>query len=133
MGMVVSASPAEVKKDQDSVVFLKPTSVSELKNYPEKCFFIKLSSPTCPPCRQLQIFLENYVPKQKIPIVTLDVTENNEIANKVGQMYGLRSVPFFAKINADLQAYQQVTGFRQDEIQKMLDTYDPQEKYDLTK
>merc|ERR1712131_224260 len=128
MGMVIRATEKDMV-EKAGLEFRNPTTQKELREYKENCFFVKISSPSCGPCRQLQSWLESYEAKKKIPIVSLDVSQRNELVDKICNLKGIRFVPYFALLTRECEVIEDVRGFDQDAIEKMLDEYESKREY----
>lgn len=105
------------------IKFIKVTTKAELKQLSVSAVIIKVSSPTCPPCKQLQKFLEEYQIDKEIVIVPLDVSQPNDLLNEIIKLYELRAVPLLAYITTDLVPLTEIKGFNTVETEKMLQQY----------
>ena len=132
--MVIKANDVNLNLSEsrkNKITFVYPENKKELEQYGVKSLFVKVSSPTCPPCRSLQTFLEKYEGPKKIIVACLDVSKPNELSNLIISQYNIRGVPFFAQITPSLQTIYTVQGFNQEEIQGLLDKYDPNKKAEV--
>ncbi|KAL6121922.1 hypothetical protein NUSPORA_01109 [Nucleospora cyclopteri] len=127
--MVIKATERDIRPNPSKIQFKTIKTVSELKNIGVDSVIIKVSSPSCPPCNQLQQFLKDYECNKQIIVCCLDVSSPCELLDVIKTQYNLRSVPFMVHLKIpSLETIYTVQGFKDEEVETLLSNYNSTKK-----